>query len=243
MGPVAALHSQPGATLKSAPRPPSRAAPGSPRCAPQKILAAGPGLPGSQQRPRTGPLRAAILESAPPPSELDAPSTSGRSSGLPSLLDRGLNVGLLALGGGALAAALLASDSNPVEFYQQAVASNPIETKVRARWQEHPCLAAARQGSRPNLWPDRCHSPPQGAISGVVYSLGDIIAQTYEGRGLEWDRARILRSGLCGLLAHGPLSHLYYLGLDHTFAAQSLVRGSSCCLQAGRPAVVRQARP
>lgn len=73
--------------------------------------------------------------------------------------------------------------------------------------------------------------PPQGAISGVVYSLGDVIAQTYEGRAPEdWDRARIVRSGLCGLLAHGPLSHLYYLGLDHAFAHQALV--SVAC---GRP--------
>lgn len=34
----------------------------------------------------------------------------------------------------------------------------------------------------------------------------------------EWDRARVVRSGLCGFLAHGPLSHFYYLALDNWFA-------------------------
>jgi hypothetical protein len=33
---------------------------------------------------------------------------------------------------------------------------------------------------------------------------------------------RIVRSGLCGLLAHGPLSHLYYVALDHAFAQTSV---------------------
>lgn len=64
----------------------------------------------------------------------------------------------------------------------------------------------------------------KACISGVVYSIGDLIAQNYEGRDIsEWDRGRIFRSGLCGLLAHGPLSHLYYLGLDTVFAQQSLI--------------------
>ncbi len=57
--------------------------------------------------------------------------------------------------------------------------------------------------------------PPQACISGVVYTLGDLTAQTYEGRSLEdFDRGRILRSGICGFIAHGPLSHLYYENLD-----------------------------
>lgn len=48
-------------------------------------------------------------------------------------------------------------------------------------------------------------------ISGVVYSLGDWIAQCYEGKPLfEFDRARIGRSGLIGFLLHGSLSHYYY---------------------------------
>lgn len=59
----------------------------------------------------------------------------------------------------------------------------------------------------------------KAVISGAVYSVGDLMAQSYEGRDIsEWDRARVLRSGLCGFLAHGPLSHFYYLALDGWFA-------------------------
>ncbi len=58
----------------------------------------------------------------------------------------------------------------------------------------------------------------QACISGVVYGLGDLTAQTYEQRSLrDFDAARIARSALCGLLAHGPLSHLYYEKLDRFF--------------------------
>ncbi|KAF3643858.1 putative F-box/kelch-repeat protein-like [Capsicum annuum] len=48
-------------------------------------------------------------------------------------------------------------------------------------------------------------------ISGVVYSVGDWIAQCYEGKPIfEIDRARMLRSGLVGFTLHGSLSHYYY---------------------------------
>ncbi|KAG6589208.1 hypothetical protein SDJN03_17773, partial [Cucurbita argyrosperma subsp. sororia] len=48
-------------------------------------------------------------------------------------------------------------------------------------------------------------------ISGIVYFLGDWIAQCYEGRPLfEFDRARMIRSGLVGFTLHGSLSHYYY---------------------------------
>lgn len=58
----------------------------------------------------------------------------------------------------------------------------------------------------------------QACISGVVYGLGDLTAQTYEQRSLrDFDTARIARSALCGLLAHGPLSHVYYEKLDRFF--------------------------
>ena len=51
------------------------------------------------------------------------------------------------------------------------------------------------------------------------------LLQSYEGRSVgEWDRARVLRSGVCGFVAHGPLSHIYYLALDSWFA-QMTVRG------------------
>ncbi|XP_028751858.1 mpv17-like protein [Neltuma alba] len=49
------------------------------------------------------------------------------------------------------------------------------------------------------------------AISGIVYSIGDWIAQCYEGRPLfEFDRTRLFRSGLAGFTLHGSLSHYYY---------------------------------
>ncbi|KAL5730147.1 hypothetical protein ACHQM5_003006 [Ranunculus cassubicifolius] len=49
------------------------------------------------------------------------------------------------------------------------------------------------------------------AISGVVYSLGDWIAQCVEGKPLfEFDRTRAFRSGLVGFALHGSLSHYYY---------------------------------
>ncbi|KAL2926385.1 Peroxisomal membrane protein 2 [Bienertia sinuspersici] len=48
-------------------------------------------------------------------------------------------------------------------------------------------------------------------ISGVVYSVGDWIAQCFEGKPLfDIDRARMVRSGLVGFAFHGSLSHYYY---------------------------------
>lgn len=48
-------------------------------------------------------------------------------------------------------------------------------------------------------------------ISGVVYALGDWIAQCYEGKPIfEFERTRMLRSGLVGFALHGSLSHYYY---------------------------------
>ncbi|XP_022147835.1 mpv17-like protein 2 [Momordica charantia] len=48
-------------------------------------------------------------------------------------------------------------------------------------------------------------------ISGIIYFLGDWIAQCYEGKPLfEFDRARMFRSGLVGFSLHGSLSHYYY---------------------------------
>jgi len=60
-------------------------------------------------------------------------------------------------------------------------------------------------------------------ISSIVYLLGDLLAQGYEGKEpADWDRVRAIRSALCGL-AHGPLSHLYYIALDNSFLHQSLI--------------------
>ena len=58
----------------------------------------------------------------------------------------------------------------------------------------------------------------QAVISGTVYGLGDLTAQTYEGRSWrEFDAARIIRSSLCGFIAHGPLSHFFYEKMDRFF--------------------------
>ncbi|XP_057963993.1 uncharacterized protein LOC131155080 isoform X2 [Malania oleifera] len=58
-------------------------------------------------------------------------------------------------------------------------------------------------------------------ISGVVYSLGDWIAQCYEGKPpFEFDRARMFRSGLVGFSLHGSLSHYYYQFCEALFPFQ-----------------------
>jgi hypothetical protein len=73
----------------------------------------------------------------------------------------------------------------------------------------------------------------KACISGAVYALGDLVAQSYEGRDVaSWDRGRALRSGAVGFLAHGPLSHLYYLALDQAFAAQTLLPAGSWAIPA-----------
>jgi len=47
--------------------------------------------------------------------------------------------------------------------------------------------------------------------SGSVYTLGDTVAQLYEGKTLgEIDRGRVARSAAAGFIGHGPLSHLWY---------------------------------
>lgn len=58
-------------------------------------------------------------------------------------------------------------------------------------------------------------------ISGVVYSLGDWIAQCYEGKPLfDFDRTRMFRSGLVGFTLHGSLSHYYYYFCEALFPSQ-----------------------
>ncbi|KAG2677910.1 hypothetical protein I3760_12G118300 [Carya illinoinensis] len=58
-------------------------------------------------------------------------------------------------------------------------------------------------------------------ISGVVYSLGDWIAQCFEGKPLfEFDRSRMFRSGLVGFSLHGSLSHYYYQFCEELFPSQ-----------------------
>ncbi|CAM9574004.1 unnamed protein product, partial [Hapterophycus canaliculatus] len=51
----------------------------------------------------------------------------------------------------------------------------------------------------------------KACTSGIVYTMGDWVAQTVEGTDLsEIKRGRVLRSALAGLLLHGPLSHVWY---------------------------------
>lgn len=51
----------------------------------------------------------------------------------------------------------------------------------------------------------------KACTSGIVYSLGDWTAQTFEGVALaDIKRGRVLRSALAGLLLHGPMSHVWY---------------------------------
>ncbi|CAM6067730.1 unnamed protein product [Sphagnum tenellum] len=55
-------------------------------------------------------------------------------------------------------------------------------------------------------------------ISGVVYSIGDWIGQCMEGKPvLEFNRVRLLRSGLVGFCLHGSLSHYYYYVCEFLF--------------------------
>lgn len=58
-------------------------------------------------------------------------------------------------------------------------------------------------------------------ISGTVYSIGDWIAQCYEGKAaLEFNRTRMLRSGLVGFCLHGSMSHFYYQFCEWLFPFQ-----------------------
>ncbi|MCO5560627.1 hypothetical protein L7F22_014243 [Adiantum nelumboides] len=55
-------------------------------------------------------------------------------------------------------------------------------------------------------------------ISGIVYALGDWIAQCCEGKPvLDFKRERMIRSGLVGFCLHGSLSHYYYYVCEALF--------------------------
>ena len=59
----------------------------------------------------------------------------------------------------------------------------------------------------------------KACISGIVYGLGDLTAQTYEGKSIgSLDRGRMIRSALTGFLAHGPCSHYWYIYADQLCA-------------------------
>jgi protein Mpv17 len=51
----------------------------------------------------------------------------------------------------------------------------------------------------------------KAVTSATVYTIGDMIAQGTEGRGVgEIDRLRVIRSLIAGLIGHGPMSHVWY---------------------------------
>lgn len=51
----------------------------------------------------------------------------------------------------------------------------------------------------------------KAVTSASVYTLGDILSQRAQGKtNGELDRSRILRNLIAGLIAHGPLSHVWY---------------------------------
>eukprot|EP00521_Asterionellopsis_glacialis_P008829 CAMPEP_0195285926 /NCGR_PEP_ID=MMETSP0707-20130614/3581_1 /TAXON_ID=33640 /ORGANISM="Asterionellopsis glacialis, Strain CCMP134" /LENGTH=309 /DNA_ID=CAMNT_0040345499 /DNA_START=662 /DNA_END=1591 /DNA_ORIENTATION=+ len=60
---------------------------------------------------------------------------------------------------------------------------------------------------------DRAPIQTKAVTSATVYAIGDILSQvttTQEGEDNELDIPRVVRSLMAGLIAHGPLSHLYY---------------------------------
>lgn len=58
---------------------------------------------------------------------------------------------------------------------------------------------------------DQSPLPTKAVTSATVYTIGDLIAQSTEGKSIgEVDRARVIRSLLAGLIGHGPLSHVWY---------------------------------
>ena len=59
----------------------------------------------------------------------------------------------------------------------------------------------------------------KAATSGTVYGIGDVIAQSVtEGKEVgELDMGRVTRSLLAGFIAHGPLSHVWYIVSDQFF--------------------------
>ncbi len=58
----------------------------------------------------------------------------------------------------------------------------------------------------------------KAVTSATVYTIGDMIAQSTEGKSIgDVDRPRVIRSLLAGLIGHGPLSHVWYNLSDDIF--------------------------
>lgn len=58
---------------------------------------------------------------------------------------------------------------------------------------------------------DKSPLPTKAITSATVYTIGDIVSQSTEGKGVgDIDRPRVIRSLLAGLIGHGPLSHVWF---------------------------------
>ena len=169
------------------------------------------------------------------------PAGGSPPQGLPAEGSRAVNAVVNAGVGLALAGAaagLLGSHTNLVDLYTTSVAADPVGTKVGAGFEWWGLLLVFVLAPPAPAWPaPPIHTPAphtcsmswlQAVVSGTVYFLGDLIAQSLgEGRSIgDWDRLRALRSGLVGLLAHGPLSHCYYLALDSLCQHSPLADGN-----------------
>lgn len=110
----------------------------------------------------------------------------------------------------ALGASIMASvvANFPVGVVQQVTSpGEALSVALRSSWGVY----CASLESSPVL--------TKACTSGVVYWLGDVIAQAYESKAsfLRADPVQSLRCGVVGLFLHGPLSHLWFLGVDKLF--------------------------
>lgn len=126
--------------------------------------------------------------------------------GFGKLIDRGVNASIVLVAGTFAISKLLTIDH---DYWHGWTIYEILRYAPEHNWsayeealKEHPVLAKMM-------------------ISGVVYSIGDWIAQCYEGKPLlEFDRTRMFRSGLVGFALHGSLSHYYYYFCEALFPFQ-----------------------
>eukprot|EP00245_Coleochaete_scutata_P005316 TRINITY_DN18776_c0_g1_i1.p1 TRINITY_DN18776_c0_g1~~TRINITY_DN18776_c0_g1_i1.p1 ORF type:complete len:417 (+),score=54.99 TRINITY_DN18776_c0_g1_i1:37-1287(+) len=127
---------------------------------------------------------------------IQEPTTLSASDQERLRFDRRLNAAIVLLAGGWTLSKILALDSGYYTHWNIVEIARSIAIH---NWSEYEAVLA----QNPVL--------TKMVTSGIVYSLGDWSAQTVEGKGLlEFDRMRILRSGLIGFTLHGSLSHYYY---------------------------------
>lgn len=120
----------------------------------------------------------------------------GRGNDLEKLIDRGINVSFVLAAGTFAITKLLTVDH---DYWHGWTVYEILRYAPLHNW---------------NAYEEILKTNPlfvKMVISGVVYSLGDLVAQCYEGKPLyDFDRARMLRSGITGFALHGSMSHFYY---------------------------------